>query len=409
MSLSEAARVETAGVPDHVPADRIIPYDLLRISSPADDPFSVMESLRARGRVLYTPTHFSSRVGAWVLTHAEDIRNVLQNPQLFSSKGVSGFSKLLGEDWDMVPLEIDPPRHAQFRAILNPLMAPAKVAEMAAGIRASCVELIEAVRDQGGCDFMTAFARPFPVRIFLQLMGLPLDMFDSFLKWNNSLLFAASLEERVAAARSIKDYLVELIEIRRREPVGDFVSTAVRAEMGGKPLSENDILGICYLLFVGGLDTVAASLGFHFRHLARHSEQQDLLRREPGAIPEAVEELLRAHSVVMVSRFATADTELGGMSIKKGDCIAIYTCFASFDPAEAERPQSVEFSRSPNRHIAFSYGPHRCLGSHLARRELAIALEEWTRRVPKFRIPEGAAVNMHAGVVFGLDSLPLAW
>ncbi|MDB5986507.1 MAG: putative cytochrome [Nevskia sp.] len=409
MNVQESARVDTASVPAHVPADRVVPYDLLRISGSDQDPFKVMNALRTKADIFYTPVHFSNSAGAWVLTRAEDIRHVLQNPQLFSSQGVSGFSKLLGETWDMIPLELDPPRHTQFRAILNPLLSPVKIAQMQEGIRASCIELIDAVANQGGCDFVEAFAKPFPVRIFLQLMGLPLELFDQFLKWNNSLLFGESMEERIAAAAAIRDYLRQLIAERKKNPVKDLVSSAVQARVDGEPITDDEILGICYLLFVGGLDTVAASLSFYFRHLAMHPQQQQQLRENPALIAEAVEELLRTHAVVMVSRFVTADTEVAGVAMKQGDCIAIYTSFASFDPAEIDHPEVVDFNRSLNRHIAFSYGPHRCVGSHLARRELITALEEWTRRMPEFRIPSGAAVKMHGGVVFSIDRLPLVW
>ena len=409
MIFQPSARADTSAVPAHVPTELLVPYDLLRISAPHDDPFKVMNSLRDKGEILYTPVHFSNSSGAWVLTRAEHIRSVLQNPQLFSSRGVSGFSKLLGETWDMIPLELDPPKHTAFRAILNPLLAPRKIAQMEQGIRATCIELIDAVAQRGECEFMQAFARPFPVRIFLQLMGLPVQLFDQFLSWNNSILFAESLSDRVEAAAAIRDYLRELIAERKRRPVDDLVSAAVQASVEGKPISDDEILGICYLLFVGGLDTVAASLGFYFRYLASHPGQQSLLRENAAQIPVAVEELLRAHSVVMVSRFATADTEIAGVALKKGDCIAIYTSFASFDSKEFELPEQVDLNRSVNRHIAFSYGPHRCVGSHLARRELVTAIEEWTRRVPLLRIPEDAEVTMHGGVVFSVDKLPLAW
>jgi cytochrome P450 len=409
LKLRESSRVDASTVPSHVPANQVIPYDLLRASGEHDDPFIVMNSLRERGRVLYTPVHFSSAVGAWVLTRAEDIRYVLQNPQLFSSQGVSGFSKLLGENWDMIPLELDPPRHSAFRAVLNPLMAPARILQLQDQIRASCIELIEAMRQGKDCDFMAAFARPFPVRIFLHLMGLPQELFNQFLKWNSALLFSDSLQERVAAAAAIRDYLRGLIAQRKQTPVNDFVSAAVRAQIGGEAITDDEILGICYLLFVGGLDTVAASLGFYFRYLAEHPEQQRRLREDPTLIPDAVEELLRVYSVVMVSRFVTQDLELAGVQMKRGDCIAIYTTFASFDPLDTAEPERVDFGRSPNRHIAFSYGPHRCLGSHLARRELVIALQECLQRLPEFRLAQGQDVTMHGGVVFSVDRLPIAW
>ena len=407
--IQQSARVGVESVPPHVPPELVVPYDILRVSGPRDDPFSTMMGLRDNPAIFYTPVHFSNPAGAWVLTRAEDIRHVLQNPELFSSKGVSGFSRLLGETWDMIPLELDPPSHTKFRALLNPLFAPKAIAAMQEGVRASCVALIEKLRDGPDCDFMRDFGRPFPVLIFLQLMGLPTDDSARFLEWEDRLLHGSTMEQRIEAAAAIRDYLRGLAVERRARPTGDLVSFAVQAKIDGIPLTDDEILGICYLLFVGGLDTVASSLGFYFRYLAEHPEQQAKLRDDPSLIPDAVEELLRVHSVVMVSRFATADAQIGTVSVKSGDCIAIYTSFASFDAADFARPDDVDFGRVPNRHIAFSYGPHRCIGSHLARRELVVALEEWMKRVPTFRVRPGAEVLMHGGVVFGVDSLPLAW
>lgn len=409
MTVQESARVDTSRVPTHVPAELVVPYDMLRVSDAQEDPFAVMNAFRDKGAVFYTPTHFSSDVGAWVLTRAADIREVLQAPELFSSKGVSGFSRLLGESWDMIPLELDPPDHTKFRALLNPLFAPAQIAKLQAGIRQACVELIDRVVDKGGCDFVDAFARQFPVKIFMQLMGLPLEHFERIMEWEGTLLHAEKLSDRIDAAAAIRDYLRELIAERRKDPTGDLTSFASHATIGGVALTDDEILGICYLLFVGGLDTVAASLGFYFRYLADNPDRQQRLRDDPSLIPNAVEELLRAHSVVMVSRFVTQDTTVAGVQMKKGDCIAIYSTFASMDPDEVDNPENVDFERSPNRHIAFSYGPHRCIGSHLARRELVIALEEWTQRVPPFRIAASGGVRMHGGVVFGVDALPLEW
>lgn len=409
MTIQESARVDTSRVPAHVPADMVVPFDLLRVSGAKECPFKVMNSLRGNGQVFYTPSHFSNEVGAWVLTRAEDIRYVLQKPELFSSKGVSGFSKLLGETWDMIPLELDPPEHTKFRGLLNPLLAPNRIAQMQDGMRESCIELIKQVVDKGGCDFVETFARQFPVRIFMQLMGLPLQDLDRIMKWEDTLLHAQSMPDRIDAAAAIRDYLRELIAARRKEPTGDLTSFAAHATIGGIELTDDEMLGICYLLFVGGLDTVASSLGFYFKYLAENPDQQMKLRQDPSLIPNAIEELLRAHSVVMVSRFVTEDTVVAGASMKKGDCIAIYSMFASMDPDDFDAPEHLDFERSPNRHIAFSYGPHRCIGSHLARRELVIAIEEWMRLVPPFRIAKDSEVLMHGGVVFGVDALPLEW
>jgi cytochrome P450 len=309
----------------------------------------------------------------------------------------------------MIPLELDPPAHTKFRALLNPSFSPNKIAKMQDGVRESCVGLIEALKAKPDCEFMQDFGRPFPVLIFLQLMGLPREDFHKVLEWEELLLQGKTMEARIGAAAAIRDYLRDLAQARREHPVDDLISFAVQAKVDGEMLSDDEILGICYLLFVGGLDTVASSLGFYFKYLAEHPEQQILLRENNALIPDAVEELLRVHSVVMVSRFLTEDAEFAGVAMKKGDCIAIYMTFASYDAEEIEQPETVDFARAPNRHVAFSFGPHRCIGSHLARRELVIAIEEWVNRVPQFGIKPGAEVRMHGGVVFGVDQLPLSW
>ncbi len=169
------------------------------------------------------------------------------------------------------------------------------------------------------------------------------------------------------------------------------------------------MLGIVVMLFIGGLDTVVSSLSFQFRWLAENVDQQNRLRENYELLPDAVEELFRAFSIVTTGRIATQDTELAGVQIKKGDMIEAATMLSTRDPDEFENPHEIDLTRSPNRHNAFSFGPHRCLGSHLARLEVTIAIEEWLKRVPEFTVQPGAKINILGGGVWGLDSLPLQW
>jgi cytochrome P450 len=169
------------------------------------------------------------------------------------------------------------------------------------------------------------------------------------------------------------------------------------------------VIGALFLFFVGGLDTVASSLGFIFEHLATHPEQQQWLRENPAEIPHAVEELLRRFSVVTVYRQATADVELDGVLVKQGDWISLTQSLGSLDPREFDNPMEVDFQRKQVRHFAFSFGPHFCIGSHLARREMAVALQQWLTRIPPFRVKEGSTTVRHAGGVYGIEHLELAW
>ncbi|MBN8840446.1 MAG: cytochrome P450, partial [Sphingomonadales bacterium] len=163
------------------------------------------------------------------------------------------------------------------------------------------------------------------------------------------------------------------------------------------------------LLFVAGLDTVAAAIGFDLLYLAQHRAEQEMLRAEPGRILLAAEEMLRAFPTVTPIRRATRDVDVAGALIKAGDLIACPSMTANRDPAEFANPEKIDFAREDNRHVAFAYGPHRCLGSHLARREVVIGLEEWLARIPTFRFKEGHLPTVYGGFVFGVEDLMLAW
>jgi cytochrome P450 len=187
------------------------------------------------------------------------------------------------------------------------------------------------------------------------------------------------------------------------------VSYIVGCQVEGNPVSDERALGIVYLFFVAGLDTVAGTLGFAFRELAERPELQRQLRADPGLIPDAVEEFFRAFGIVVTFRYLTRDHEFHGVRMRKGDMVEIPLAVASRDPAEYENPHLVDFHRENTRNLTFAAGPHRCIGSHLARREMKIALEEWMQRVPEFRIAPGQTAVAHAESVLGVNRLPLVW
>ncbi|MGQ0534381.1 MAG: cytochrome P450 [Caulobacteraceae bacterium] len=416
MSEPAVTDEQRALIPEHVPQELVRPaQEFSAAAGPAGTggkcPYERLSEMHGGPPIVYTaPTiGFFGTPGSWLLTKAKHIRAVLQQPDVFSSKGIAGFSRLVGESWDLIPLELDPPEHGKFRALMNSIFAPAKISAMEDGVRARAIALIDAVSGKCECEFVEAFGRPFPVSIFMQLMGLPDEEMQQLNEWEHGLLHSGTLDERLAAAHGFLNYLRELIAARRREPTNDLTTFAIQAEVDGRALTDDEVMGMCYLLVVAGLDTVAASLGLHFRHLAQNPEDQARLRASPALIPSAVEELLRRYATVTTSRFATQDVEIGGIKMMKGDRVTCSTMLASLDPDEFDRSMDVDISRSPNRHVAFSYGPHRCIGSHLARRELTIAMEEWLKRVPPFRTKGGVDVPVKLGGLLGVDCLPLEW
>ena len=400
-----------AGIPSHVPADRVSNFSIHEDPNMAKCPFTAATRAHAGPDVVWSP--FSRRAsgpdGSWVVTRAEDMRTVLGHPDRFSSKGISGFSQLIGDSWDMLPLEIDPPMHTKFRTILNPILYPRVVSSMVAGVVARANELLDRIVEQGHCEFMSAFGRPFPVSIFMQLMGLPAEQMPTFLAWEAGLLHGKDMETRRAAAVEIRDYLRTLAEESRAAPRDDLASLVVTVTVDDRPWTDDEVMGALYLFFVGGLDTVASSLGWFFHYLATHPDQQQWLRENPAEIPHAVEELVRRFSVVVTNRRCVADTELGGVTIKAGDWVTVPFALGSLDPREFDDPMTVDFQRKGVRHFGFAFGPHFCIGSHLARREMAVALAEWLRRVPQWRLKPGAPVIQHGGGVFGIEHLELEW
>jgi cytochrome P450 len=370
----------------------------------------VVAKLHDGPRIIYSPVSHQDRaaapVGAWVVTKAEDIRYVLQNPDIFTSAAPR--SHAMGETWKLIPLELDPPEHGKFRTLLNPLFSPNRLKLLDDKIRDWAVELIGRLAGKSECDFIPAFAELYPVGIFLDLLELPRSDLPKFRDWANGIVHDRA--QRGAAMGKLKSFLEGVIAQRRVHPGNDDLVTFVtRMEIDGRPITDEEAMGICFLLFIGGLDTVVSSLSFQFRYLAENPDQQDRLRADASLIPDAVEELFRAFPVVTTSRFATCDTELAGVVIRKGDMVTTSTLLSTRDPDEFPNPNEIDLARRPNRHNAFSFGPHRCLGSHLARREIIIAMEEWMRRVPTFRIQPGAEIHALGGGVIGLDTLPLYW
>ena len=394
--------------PEHVPPELAINWDFATAPGARYDPFAALTVLH-EGRDIFWAPRVASGNPAWVVTRDSLIREIFQDAQTFSSSKITGFSALMDETFDMIPIEKDPPEHTNYRQLLNPLFAPMRIKEIEDKVLGTAEKLVEAALSEGECEFMEAFARPFPATIFLGLMGLPLDLTKQFLSWEDGLLREPTEEGRRAAARSIRDYLNELIAERRRRPIDDLISIVIQGQVNGRPMNDEEILSICALLFIGGLDTVTATLGFAFRHLAINLDNQQLLREKPELRKNAIEETIRAHPPVNTYRFATKNVVFHDVLIKEGDRIMLVPALSGRDEREFNEPNKIDFRRENIRHIGFGAGPHRCIGSHLARREVGIAFDLWLDRTPLFRLKEGEEVIVESGNPFNVIQLPLTW
>ena len=373
------------------------------------DPWGHWDVLRERHRFARTTAGMAAPT--WVLTRYDDIHEALQNPEVFSSRSVTPPDPEGAHRW--IPEELDPPEHAPYRQILTPFFTPAAMRDLEPRIRSWCVELVEKLVPEGRCDFVADFARLYPTYIFMGLFGLPVAEAGVLLGWADALMHTSSAEDpehkvRQEATMAIAGYLMNLIEVRRRHPADDICTFLVQAKVDGKPMSDEDLLNYAFLLYMAGLDTVAGLLGCTFRHLAEHDGDRRRIVEDPQVIPVAVEEFLRYYSIVTSGRLVTRDVEFHGCPMRAGDRVLLPTVSANRDPSAFAAAGSFVIDRTANRHMAFGAGPHRCLGSHLGRLELAVALEEWHRRIPDYRLGPGD-VGVHAGGVAGLDALPLAW
>ncbi|MFC0204384.1 cytochrome P450 [Novosphingobium soli] len=406
--------------PDNVPRDRVVDLSFANGSEPNDlvDPYEPFGWLNGDDvpRLLFNPpTRYGlgaisgNQRGNWVVSHYEDIERVYTDNEHFSNAGTAEFQRLIGETFKSIPLAIDPPDHSKYRLYLMPYFSPARITrELEPRIRAIVVEMIEAVADTGEVDMAWDFGRVYPVRIFMGLMGFPDHMFEQFLDWEWDILHSGSLEKMQAALRGVLDFLRAFIAEKEREPDEHLVSAIVHGQIEGRAPTDDEKIGMVWFLWLGGLDTVAATIAQMFRRMALQPEIQQAIRERPEIINGAVEEFLRTQPILSSARTATKDFEWHGVQIRKGDSIQCLNPAGNFDPARFADPRTFDPERRANRHFTFVGGVHICLGAHLARRELRLLLEEWFKRIPEFRVKPGADTTVFPGLL-SIRNLPLVW
>ena len=407
--MSSTATVDER-VPDHVPRHLVKTFDFL--TELGDRPQEAISRLHEGPPIFFTPRRhnpFGDAQGEWVVIRADDVSEVMSKPEVFSSLPQGDFMRTIGEVAPLLPLELDPPDHVKFRTLLDPLFSPKRILELESKIRAHCGEILEKFESNGKCEFMKEFADLFPTGVFIDLLGLPKERLVEFRSWNQSFIHGETPEARLSAVKKILEYFRELFKERRVSPTQDMVQYIMEQQIDGRSITESELAGVCFLLFAAGLDTIVNSLTFVFRHLAENQDVQAALRRAPEKIPRYVEEMMRLTSLVTTQRVATMDTELGGVAIKKGDYLAISFTAASRDPARFPNPDVFDIDRPPKAHFAFGNGIHRCIGAQLARRDVAIAIEEWFKRVPTFFIDRSFEIKAVGGGVLALTNLNLSW
>jgi cytochrome P450 len=350
-----------------------------------------------------------------LLSTKEVIDEALRHPEIYSSNMDAVDLK---NKRPMIPLQIDPPDQKKYRKLLDPLFSPRKMAAMEDEVALLANDLIDRFIENGEVDFAAKFSIPFPSQVFLTLLGLPLDELDTFLTMKDGIIrpdhvtgalwgSQTAKDYQQKTADSVYEYFDKVLDEREIERRDDLLSHFLDAEVEGNRLNREEILDICFLFLIAGLDTVTATLDCMFAFLAQHPEHRQMIVDDPSVIPSAIEEMMRWETPVMgVARVAVTDTELGGCPVKAGDQVMIMLGSANTDEAEFPDGHLVRFDREVNRHLAFGGGIHRCLGSHLARMELRVALREWHRRIPEYEV-EPDHTLVYTPAIRSIEHFPL--
>ena len=349
--------------------------------------------------------------GTVAVASRERVDEALRNWNVFSSENLID----LGNVRPMLPISVDPPRHLRYRKLLDPLFAPKRMDAIERDVAARVNRFIDAFESRGACNFTTELAEPFPSSVFLGLMGLPWSELGTMMRLRDGLLRpqGPTGEERLQFQRDTGEevyrFFDEILDERQRSPQDDILTMFLSAEMDGERLTREEMLDICFLFLVAGLDTVTDSLTCFWAFLAQHDRHRKQIVDDPDVVPHAVEELLRWETPVpSVVRFAREPYNFGSHRVDAGDVVSVNISAANVDPREYPEPLEVRFDRDVNKHLAFGGGVHRCLGSHLARRELRVALREWHRRIPEYSLAPGYEVTYRAPLRFVPD-LQLTW
>jgi len=375
----------------------------------AADPFPVWDELRRREGIVSS----SAFRGMWVPCRHADIVAIANDTDTFSSRQpiIAQYAPLTDFTLQVPPISSDPPYHTEVRRLLLPFFGPSRIQALRPDVDALADQLIDGFVDAGSCDGAVDFARHIPVRIIATMLGVPTTDEHQFLAWVHQLLELAPTDflTGMQGLQEFFGYFIDQVQQRRVEPRDDLISFLLEARIEDRPLTDQEILGMCLLLLMAGIDTTWSAIGASLWHLAQHPDEQERLRAEPDLWPTAIEELLRAYAPVTMAREVVRDTDAFGCPMRAGDPLLLPFPSANRDPEAFVDPDVVDLERGENRHLAFGVGIHRCLGSNLARMELTAALQRFLERVPTFRLADPDAVRWSTGQVRGPRVLPLTW
>lgn len=398
-----AAVIEGAiTIPPHIPANLVYDFHIFGDERYIADPYArVREIIRDAPPVFWSP-----RGNCWYVTGYHALVDAFKDTDVFSN--------VLRTDvpddyvYSPYPLSVDPPRHKRYADPLKAVFSPATVAKLEGKIRQLAIELVEAIAPQGRCDFITAIAEPFPILIFLEILGVPKERFAEFRQVAIEYLNEPDMRIRFGKMMHADQLMSEFIEERRKQPQDDLISHLWTLEIGSEPINLVDMRRYAMMLFTAGLDSVTNGVGHSMHYFAAHPYVQTRLRDHPDEINAASEELLRRHGITTPPRRVARDAEFYGAPLRKDDFVELFVIAGNLNEDPFADPMGFKLKRS-NTHLTFGFGIHRCIGAHLARIEMHTLYQEWLKRMPEVRLDPDQRVVFDPGHVLRIANLPLVW
>lgn len=394
-------------IPDHVDRARVREVNLYDFPVLDGDPQLGLLAIRKQGEheTFWSPYNG----GHWVVTRSATVSDVVNDPDRFSNRYI-GVPKALNPPRIFRPMQVDAPDHARFRQPIKEALSPRAVAKLRDDVRGLTIRLIETLRPQGHCEFMSDFSQHMPIGIFMSIMGLPESDRLPLLEIAEQIARPKYDAQRMEGYAALDEYSRGLVKGGREPGANEFIAHVCNSAPGGTPFSEDELVGLIAGFLLAGLDTVVAMMGFFARFFADNPGRREELRENPKLIPDAVEELLRRYSITNIAREVRHDLDLDGVSMRAGDMVVAPLVLHNLDEAVFGNPLDIEWRRRrPPIHLSFGGEAHRCLGAMLARTELQVFLQEWLTRMPVYRVKPGCQLKARTRVTVVLESLPLMW
>ncbi|MEN3357453.1 MAG: hypothetical protein V7637_1435, partial [Mycobacteriales bacterium] len=374
------------------------------------DPVPQFEEIQA-----HAPIVRSEELGGyWMLTRFEDMEWAARTPEIFSNAVLSiPAHQIMAEK--SIPIQLDGDEHRKWRRALSDLFSPGVVNHITPQLRQATVDTIEKVSGNGSCELVRDVLTPLPAEAFLIAFGIGREYLSDILEFKHflraALPRARNDEEIRAASQPLTQFFSDAIDRRREEgAIGrDVFSELLKSTFDGRQLTQDEMVNAAFTNMLAAFDTTTAALSVVFAYLAEHPEVQQLVTAEPERIPAVIEELIRHDPISATARIVVQDVERHGVTMRKGDLVLIPWGMSGMDPRVFDDPHDVDFDRSSTRQLVFGIGPHRCIGMHLARRVIRLAVEEWHARVPSYGVTPGQSLGRHYTTVRGYHAIPLSW